>query len=253
MLRKLLSPNQAAAYLGVTPTTLDRWRQARSGPKWLYALKDGRPHPLRAAQQPDAPPPAFGGKVTIRYAVEDLDAWIEASTIDPAAVPKRASRRSVRPRPLTDLQFARVVEALLDAHARGVVHANAVRDLPRVRRMLDCLMMALGLGEWKEAEQVCGLGYEQGRHWAKLWADRGWLDVVFDALRDDATFGATLVHQTVVVARQTRDAGSGNLHGDLPALRVAGRAVGPSESLIPHMAAPRTVAAEEIAGRARRR
>jgi excisionase family DNA binding protein len=57
-----LSPKQAAKYLGVSEPALRLWRAEKRGPRWYRA-----------------------GEKLVRYRKVDLDAWIEAHLIDPAA------------------------------------------------------------------------------------------------------------------------------------------------------------------------
>ncbi|WHT20947.1 helix-turn-helix domain-containing protein [Crossiella sp. CA-258035] len=57
----LIDTNAAAVYLDLEPDTLKHWRSARKGPSYVR----------------------IGGSV--KYRIADLDAWIEARKVDPAA------------------------------------------------------------------------------------------------------------------------------------------------------------------------
>lgn len=60
---QLLTTPQAAEVLGVTPDTLRRWRMKGFGPKYVR-------HMPTASNSP------------VLYAVRDLEAWIDAHTVD---------------------------------------------------------------------------------------------------------------------------------------------------------------------------
>lgn len=68
---EVLRPDQAAAYLGITPDMLKRWRIAGTGPVFMA-----------------------WGRRTVRYRLSDLDAWIAsqpAATNTAEAARMRAS------------------------------------------------------------------------------------------------------------------------------------------------------------------
>lgn len=62
--RELLTRNEAARYLSLSPMTLRRWAASARGPRYV------RSGPIR-------------GKTL--YAVADLDAWLEGRKLDPEA------------------------------------------------------------------------------------------------------------------------------------------------------------------------
>jgi excisionase family DNA binding protein len=72
-----LTIEKAAELLTLHPKTLMKWRHQRRGPKYLK----------------------FGGRGRVRYRREDIDAFIAASVIDPAAAAvtrNRSRRRQLR-------------------------------------------------------------------------------------------------------------------------------------------------------------
>lgn len=65
----LLMVEEAAAYLGVAPSTLEKWRIGTRGPH------SGPPfHRLHG-----------GAKAPVRYRVDDLRNWLASRRVDPAA------------------------------------------------------------------------------------------------------------------------------------------------------------------------
>jgi excisionase family DNA binding protein len=60
----LLTVEQAAALVGISPWTLRKWRSKGQGPRFVR----------------------LGGAMgTVRYRRKDLDAYLEASVVDPSA------------------------------------------------------------------------------------------------------------------------------------------------------------------------
>jgi excisionase family DNA binding protein len=59
--RPLLTTKQAANYLGVSMSVLGHWRSDRRGPRYVQVGS------------------------SVRYRLADLDAWIQANTVNPAA------------------------------------------------------------------------------------------------------------------------------------------------------------------------
>jgi hypothetical protein len=70
--RPLMSPEAAATVLGVTPRTLQLWRSEHRGPSY---------HRVGGVR----------GSL-IRYAPDDLDAYLAATRLDPAVAPGHARR-----------------------------------------------------------------------------------------------------------------------------------------------------------------
>ena len=64
----LLSPRDAAAYLGYQPITLRVWRREGRGPAYLKQAR------------------------SIRYHVRDLDAWLQAHRVEPRGPVQRDAR-----------------------------------------------------------------------------------------------------------------------------------------------------------------
>jgi len=67
-----LKEKDAASYIGFKAQTLNKWRSRKRGPAYLR----------------------IGGK--IRYLRSDLDTFLSASRVDPAATPKLQPRRKRR-------------------------------------------------------------------------------------------------------------------------------------------------------------
>lgn len=71
MASKLLTPKQAAEFLGVHPVSLEKWRNGRSARKGKVP--------------PSGPRYIRLGERSIRYRQEDLEAWQARHSSDPEA------------------------------------------------------------------------------------------------------------------------------------------------------------------------
>lgn len=202
MLPVLLDTAAAAAWLGVHPGSMIRWRAKGQGPPWVDVGLDEADDPR--------------GKRSIRYRSDALLAWLEALEVaprdlnPPSPVPP--------PLPLSDAQW----DAILAAAAVGPRSERSRRERPyspgqamhpgRARERLDVLLRAADEGRFPSLDaRESFMGRDR--------TPPAWLEVAFRALAALGGFRYALVVRWAVVRLDER----GRPLSELP---LASRVVG---------------------------
>src|ERR1700733_850150 len=139
MLPVLLDTAAAAAWLGVHPGSMIRWRAKGQGPPWVDVGLDEADDPR--------------GKRSVRYRSDALLAWLEALEVAPKDLLAPPPVPPVPPPlPLSDAQW----EAVLAAAGTGPRSRRSRRERPdspgqtmrreRARERLDMLLRAADVG-----------------------------------------------------------------------------------------------------------
>lgn len=187
---RLLTEEQAADVLGVSPLTLSNWRNRREGPAWIAVGTD--------------PAPDTAGKKGIRYRLSDLEAFMERRRTVPDLLAPPPTRRRKPLRTLTDEEWNLILNAVRPRGEDGYRSGYWIKEAYH-RRLFDAMLAACDTGAWPKGIPGVEDGKSSPRHMLRRGVcPDGWVLKAFDALAERDDFPYVLAVQYVVVRRGRR-------------------------------------------------